>query len=229
MSTRKGVLKGLGFIVGALALGIVAAPKNAEADLIRAPLIVLGTTIPLTCSNSGSHQDVAKTPILKNTSGATLHAGQTLSWKSSDGDKGSVKLAADLAPNATIQGIGNPGNAFTCTASFVTSADLTIKGAQFNAGWTSATVQVQNLDSWVDAPPSVVKVEVVQCGSGTVLATGNSVAVPVAKGQAMTVTVPFSSAVSGKKYLRVRADANKQVIERNEQNNLSDDFNSCIY
>ena len=80
----------------ALALGIVATPKKAEADLVRAPLITLGTSIALSCSNPGSHQDVAKTPILKNITTAPIKAGQTVHWTASDGDYGSMKLQAPM-------------------------------------------------------------------------------------------------------------------------------------
>jgi hypothetical protein len=220
----RSVLKGFAFVIGALALGM-ASPKRADADLVRVNLN-LGTSIALGCANGGSHQDVAKTPILKNTTAAAIGKGRTLYWKSSDSDYGSVKLEADLAPGATVQGLGHPGNSYTCTSSFVTSADLIVKKAQF-ATLTSATIEVQNIDSWVDAPPSITRVEVVSC-SGPVLATIDVPAMPLAKGQLKSVTVPFS-VPGGKKYLRVRADATKAVIERNEANNLMDDMNSCIY
>jgi subtilase family serine protease len=229
VSVRKGVLKGFVFVAGALALGIVATPKKAEADLVRAPLITLGTSIALSCSNPGSHQDVAKTPILKNITTAPIKAGQTVHWKASDGDYGSMKLQADLAPGASISTIGKPGQSYTCTSNFFTSADLTVQSAQFTYGFAGANVTVQNLDSWVDAPPSIVRVEVVSCNGGAVLASADSSAVALAKGQSKTLSVPFASAPSGRKYLRVRADANKQVIERNEANNLLDDYNSCLY
>lgn len=220
----------------ALALG-VATPKVADADnrMPVSPMPTMGTTIPnlyigtsisLACSNPGSHQDVSKTPSLKNTSGAKIAKGQTLYWKATDGDSGSMKLEADLLPNQSVQVLGKPGNGYQCSSHFLTSADLTIKKAQF-ASWTSATVEVQNLDAWVDAGPSVTRVEVVSC-SGPVLATVDLAPMPLAKGEVKSVTVPFAQA-SGKKYLRVRADVNKSIKERNESNNTWDDMNTCIH
>ena len=50
----------------------------------------------------------------------------------------------------------------------------------------------------------------------------------LAKGQSKSVTVPFAQA-SGRKYLRVRADVNKAIKERNEANNLWDDADTCIH
>jgi hypothetical protein len=224
MFAGKSVVKG--FVLAALAtIGIgAAAPSAADADVIR-PNFTIGTPIALGCANPSSHQDVAKTPVLKNVTTAAIPKGRTLYWKSTDGDSGSVKLEADLAPGATIQGIGKPGNGYSCTGNFVTSADLTVKKAQW-ASATSATIEVQNLDLWVDAPATVTRVEVVSC-SGSVLATADLPAMALAKGQSKSATVVLAP-TSGKKYLRVRADANKTLLERSEVNNLWDDINSCV-
>ncbi len=219
----------LGFMVGAVSVMGLATPKDASADLMPInPVVVrtLATSIPITCMNPGSHQDVSKTPSLKNTAGGTIRKGQILSWKSSDGDHGTIKLDADLAPNASVQVLGQPGNGYTCTSSFTTSPDLTIRTAQWSTN-TAIAVQLENTDSWVDAAPSVVHLEVMSC-SGQVLAQSDSVAVPVAKGQIkpLSFTVPPTT---GKRYLRVKADATNAVLEKNEMNNLFDAINSCVY
>jgi len=228
MFAGKSVVKG--FVFAALAaVGVgAAAPRSADAQIIATQVpLSLGTTIAIACSNPGSHQDVAKTPILKNITSAAIPKGRTLYWKASDGDVGSVKLVADLAPGATIQGLGKAGNGYNCSSNFLTSADLTIRKAQF-ATATSASIEVQNLDAWVDAGPSVTRVEVVSCSGYQVLASADIPAMPVAKGQVKAVSVPLA-ATSGKRFLRVRADVNKNVMERSESNNLWDDFNSCVW
>jgi len=73
--------------------------------------------VVLECRNPGSHQDVAKTPIIKNTSGQQLPIGHTISWSSSDGDSGQVTLQAPLAPDSEVQGLGTAGQVYNCVAS----------------------------------------------------------------------------------------------------------------
>jgi hypothetical protein len=225
MDRKSTVKAGFAVVAAALFAAVVGAPRQANAELVR-PVFNFGTPISLECANAGSHQDVAKTPIIKNTSGAAVAAGRTLFWKSNDGDYGSLKLQSDLAPGATVSAIGKPGNAYSCTSHFLTSPDLTIKKAAFSTS-TSASIEVQNLDAWVAAGPSVVRIEVVSC-SGPVLASIDTAPLAMAKGEVKAMTVPFG-ATSGKKYLRVRADATGKVFERDEKNNLWDDMNTCIH
>ena len=70
----------------------------------------------LECRNPGSHQDVAKTPIIKNTSGKTIPAGEKMSWSSSDGDYRQIDVQQNLAPDMEIQGLGSAGNSYSCAA-----------------------------------------------------------------------------------------------------------------
>jgi hypothetical protein len=222
-SRGKSMLRGVAFVACAVALGM-AAPKTAEADLITVPLY-LGSYVAVGCSNAGGSQDVAKTPVLKNTTGATITAGHTLFWKSSDGDSGSVKLASDLVPNAWVEGMGHPGNAYSCTSNFTEWSDLKVQSAAFT-GLTTAQVTVANIDPFVDAGASVTRVQVVSC-SGPVLASMDLSPIAIGKGQSKVFNVTFR-AQSGRKYLHIVADVNKQVIEGNEQNNVWDDEGTCI-
>ena len=100
------------------------------AMLVAGILLVLGACAPgepwpekppgfvqLGCRNPGSHQDVAKTPIIKNTTGQELPIGHKISWSSSDGDYGQITLQEPLPPNMEVQGIGTAGQVYTCVAS----------------------------------------------------------------------------------------------------------------
>ena len=71
----------------------------------------------LQCTNDGSQQDVAKTPFITNSTSKTLPKGHKIYWKSSDGDSGVIQLDAALAPGKTVEGLGHPGQSYTCTAS----------------------------------------------------------------------------------------------------------------
>lgn len=78
--------------------------------------IKVGQKVSLGCKNPGSHQDVAKTPSITNTTGKILKKGAKLSWSATDGDKGVVTLQNDLAPNASVQAMGSAGNGYSCQA-----------------------------------------------------------------------------------------------------------------
>jgi hypothetical protein len=211
-----------------LALAASALPQSANAETIQlAPIqpILRSTAIALSCTNPGGSQDVGKQPVIKNTASATIKAGYVISWTSSDGDKGMFKLDADLPVGATTKALGAPGNAYTCNASITPRADLTVKSAQWS-GNSSVNVTIANSDTFVDAPSSVVRLEVMSC-SGQVLQTLSSVPVAVPKGETRFVNFP-TWLPSGKTFLRVTADANKQVSERLETNNILDGMNSCI-
>lgn len=215
--------------ISKLVLGVVAcaAPfaagseREASADV---PKLTFGTSVALSCSNPGSHQDVAKSPIIKNSTTGTLKAGQIVRWKASDGDYGSLKLTADLPPGGTVTALGKPGNAYTCTSSFLSNPDLTIGYAKYTSS-SQVQIQVKNLDSWVGAGSSVVKLEVMSC-SGQVLSSKLSSSMTLAKGDSKTFTLSASRPPNS--YLRVTADSKQQVLEKNEKNNVSDGINSCI-
>src|SRR5437763_6930612 len=73
---------------------------------------------PLQCSNPGGQQDVAKEPVITNTTSKTLPKGQKIYWKSSDSDKGTLTLDAPLAPGKSVIDRGHAGpQSYTCTAS----------------------------------------------------------------------------------------------------------------
>ncbi len=217
-----------GLFVAAVA-GIAPAASAQETysgGIVALPLgtLSLGTSIAVECANPGSQQDVLKTPILKNTTGATLKAGMVVSWSASDGDKGSVRLSADLAPNATLKVQGSkPGQVYTCSSQFFSRPDLLISRAAPGTG--GIQVDLSNADPWAGASPSVVKLEVISC-SGSVLQTLNASPVAMAKGEKKTLT--FAATMPAKSYLRVTADAQGQVGEKLETNNVWDAINSCL-
>ena len=70
--------------------------------------------IYISCSNPGTHQDVAKTPILTNTSNQNIGQSTKIFWQSSDNDSGFVY--GPLAKGASKSALGQPGNGYTCQA-----------------------------------------------------------------------------------------------------------------
>ena len=70
--------------------------------------------VNLTCTNPGSHQDVAKTPSITNNTNKAVPWNTTIYWQASDGDSGHI--AGPLAIGASKQVLGAPGNAYSCTA-----------------------------------------------------------------------------------------------------------------
>lgn len=211
----------------AVAAAVSAPAPRAEAQIIvAAPVLRLdGKFVSLTCKNPGSSQDVAKTPVLVNTTSAAIPKGQTISWKASDGDQGTYKLGADLAPGASLKVMGKAGQAYTCSAQFFASPDLKVQQRSWNAT-TGLAVKVANLDGHVGAPASTVRVEVRAC-TGVLLSSGEAQASSIGAGGAATVTVPVKAPTT-KYYLRITADAKKAVSESNEANNVWDEYSSCI-
>ncbi len=216
---------GFAMALGLLSTIAVPAPK-AEAQMIAntAPLAV--NAVFIGCANSGGQQDVAKSPSLKNTSTAAIPKGYVLSWSASDGDKGTVTLAADLAPGATVKAQGTkPGNVYTCNASFVSKPDLVIQNVSWATGNQSVSVKLANLDAWVGAGQSSVYLQMLSC-KGTVLKSVMVGAASVAKGS--STNVAFAATLPQERYyFKVKADAAAQVTERNENNNLWDGISAC--
>lgn len=66
------------------------------------------------CQNPGSHQDVAKTPIITNTTGHAISALTKVYWTATDGDKGYVQ--GPFAINESKTALGAPGNGYSCEA-----------------------------------------------------------------------------------------------------------------
>jgi len=90
--------------------------------------------INLECRNPSTSQDIAKTPIIRNTTENWLAKGTKILWTASDGDQGTIILQNSLEPggHGEVQGVGKPGQVYTCTAKAVrklqsTDAELEIK------------------------------------------------------------------------------------------------------
>ena len=213
-----------GFLASALVLALLA--PEAPAAATERIVLNLGTAVPLQCQNPGSQQDVAKTPVIKNTTGATIPKSHLIRWATNSGDKGEIHLEADLAPGATVIGQGGAGNGYQCSATFQSMPDLVPWKAEWQ-GTSALKVEVKNLDPWVPTDGSVVRVQVMSC-SGAVLQAYDSAPLAIAGGQVKAVTVP-ATFVPGKAYLRITADATTKVLERNEVNNVMDGSGSCIH
>jgi hypothetical protein len=89
-------------------------------------LLILSTTnlnaaafrrVYLSCQNPGSHQDVAKTPIIKNNTRSPISANTKIYWNSSDGDNGYIY--GPLAVNESKTALGNPGNGYNCESYYL--------------------------------------------------------------------------------------------------------------
>lgn len=74
--------------------------------------------VSVDCENPGTHQDVAKTPEITNTSRHDIAANVKIYWEASDGDKGYI--LGPLKKNKSVSGLGEPGNSYTCTAYYLT-------------------------------------------------------------------------------------------------------------
>jgi hypothetical protein len=151
-------------------------------------------------------------------------AAATIHWNATDGDKGTLTLQADLPAGATTQVLGTAGQDYQCSAYFLTQPDL----VAMNAEWKSndeAVVTLGNKDAWLDAPPSVARVETVSCG-GSVIASYETIPFTVNKSTNMAFKVPVKRAV--KAYLRLTVDAKSQVAEKDETNNVFSDSDPCV-
>lgn len=73
--------------------------------------------VPLTCANPGSHQDVAKTPIVTNSTGKYIASTVKVYWKATDGDSGVIQ--GPFAINQSKTGLGSPGNGYQCEAYYL--------------------------------------------------------------------------------------------------------------
>jgi hypothetical protein len=219
MATTKmmGVLTACG--IAAMA---VAGPATAELPRVGATPIATVTqqqllvlpSVSLACSGSGASDVKHRGHSIKNTAGYPIPKGTSIHWTSSDKGSGSLKLATDLAPNASVDVI-EPGqtNGYTCNASFYPgTADYTVKSVSGTA--TTATIVVSNLNPWVDAPASQLKVDTLKCFS--TLVGSVTVQVPaIPKGGSVTVT----AAIAKQDYLQATANANNAVSETNKTNN----------
>jgi hypothetical protein len=217
----------LGLALATLSLAAIPTAHAEDRITVTLPaggLMIAQSPVGIECKNPGSSQDVAKTPSLKNTTTAAIKSGTTLFWKASDGDQGAYKLTTDLAPGASVKMMGKPGQVYTCTSNFYSAPDLVVRRAAL--GSNSALIEIANNDPWVDAAASVARVELVSCSSGQVTSTQLSVPIAIPKGTTKSFTL--SESPNGRSYLRVMADAQKVVAEKNETNNSWDGMNECI-
>jgi hypothetical protein len=120
MMKIKAMLLATMLILGSVITGVALVLPNAAATLGGGNNNKI-TRIPMTqlqCSNPGGQQDVAKEPVITNTTSKTLPKGQKIYWKSSDSDKGTLTLDAPLAPGKSVIDRGHAGpQSYTCTAS----------------------------------------------------------------------------------------------------------------
>jgi hypothetical protein len=106
-------------LTGICALGgLISQPTSAEAAQGKT------VKVALKCENPGSHQDVAKTPIITNSTRTTLPKGRVLYWQTNKGEKGQVQLVNDLKPLNSVSGLGGPGQVYTCTAYYLAPLNL---------------------------------------------------------------------------------------------------------
>lgn len=71
----------------------------------------------LTCENPGSHQDIAKTPIVTNSTGKPITSTTKVYWNSSDGDHGTIQ--GPFSINQSKTGFGQAGNGYHCQAYYL--------------------------------------------------------------------------------------------------------------
>lgn len=73
----------------------------------------------LSCENPGSHQDVAKTPLITNTTGKPIPSTTKVHWNASDGDFGYIQ--GPFSINESKSALGQAGNAYQCQAYYLVS------------------------------------------------------------------------------------------------------------
>lgn len=95
-------------LLGVVTLMLVALHIDAAPNYRR---------VNLQCRNPGTHQDVAKTPKITNTSGHALSADIKVYWSASDGDNGFVMGPFQI--NQSKLGLGEAGNAYSCEAYYL--------------------------------------------------------------------------------------------------------------
>jgi hypothetical protein len=220
-----------------VAIGMMTVMGPATAETPKPGLAPTLTAVPasnglallpsvsLGCSGAGSSDVAKRKHAIKNTTSYAIPKGTVVHWSASDKGTGSVTLNSDLAPNGSVDVI-EPGqtNGYSCTASFTPGpADYAVKSVTHSGG--TASIVIQNLNPWTDAPASVAKLESMKCV--TVPVKGVDVNVPaIPKGSSVTVTAPIAMDT----YLRATANANGAVSETNKTNNVgtSFEYNSCI-
>lgn len=121
MKSKFFMLLALAMMTLTLAFVASAADQKKKGNETQPPVMqpanpTVMKVVNLTCKNPGSHQDVSKNPDIINSTRASIPAGTKISWKATDGDKGTITLSQALAPGAKVGVMGTPGNGYSCTA-----------------------------------------------------------------------------------------------------------------
>ncbi len=183
--------------------------------------------VALGCTNPGSQQDTAKTPLIQNITAAPIPRGRSVLWQASDGDRGGVTLGRDLVPGDTVKGTGKPARVvYTCTAGFYAGApDLVVSETQLE-GIASATIS--NTNPWIDAGPSSVRFELLKCSNDAALAVENVGPLAIAAGAKQAFASSLRKPAKGSQtYFRIQVDFDQRVREANEKNNLWSNRSGC--
>ena len=149
--------------------------------------------------------------------GATIPKGTVVRWTSSDKGSGNVTLAADLAPNATIDVIeSGQTNGYTCTASFSPgNADYVVASVAWT-GPSSARIVVKNQNAFADAPATTVALATKKCL--TTLVASQVVKVDaIPKGGSRTLDIGAVSHAGD--YLEATVNPGGEQPESNKTNN----------
>ena len=219
-------------LVKLAALGALLSTGVAGAQMPRprsrpAPNPDAGGWVTLACSNPGSQQDTAKTPVIQNTTAAPIPSGRSLLWKASDGDHGGVTLGQDLAPGDTVRGTGKPARTvYACSASFYAGLpDLVVSGVNLER---IPRAVIRNTNAWIGAEAVRVRFESLRCADDSVLAVKNAGPSVVAAGGQQTfsgvIIKPWRSPPS---YWRITVDFDRRVAESNEGNNVWSSSADC--
>ena len=219
-------------LVALAALGALLNSGVAGAQLPRPgnrqePNPNTGGWVTLACSNPGSQQDTAKTPVIQNTTVVAIPRGRSLLWKASDGDHGGVTLGQNLAPGDSVKGTGKPARVvYACSASFYAGLpDLVVLGVNLER---IPRAVIQNANAWIGAESVRVRFESLRCADDNVLAMKNVGPLVVPAGGKQTfsgaITKPWKSAPS---YWRITVDFDRRVAESNESNNVWSNSADC--
>jgi hypothetical protein len=198
-------------VLGLLGSAAAAEPPKAGTKAVSGPAITLG------CKGPGPSELSYRDHVLKNTTRHELLPGTRVFWTTNNGGSGIALLDTHLAPEATFR-VRESGRTkgYACTARFYAgSADLAIRLVQWTDA-TTASVEVVNLNPWVDAPASVLKLQALKCPATEVV----RVSLPVGAIERAGVRVLTPSiAQDGADYLLATANATNTFTEDETLNN----------
>ncbi len=208
------------------------SPAATPVPTARIPVgVAVSCVNPETLHPGSPDQSVNKWPIVTNSLGYTVPAGNTLEWKSSDGDSGSYPLGGPMHPGATYGGIkGKAGKTYTCTATMTVQGankpDLTVKVRSVTpvSGIAADKIEldVTNLGH-ADVASAKVAITPSDCFGGVLPIASTTVSLKMA--ETKTVTLTASSAPILLK-LNVAIDADK-VLDESDEGNNSEAWTNC--